>query len=782
MVKTPDVIFRDFETDGVPSSGAHNPIKVDIRDWANNIQSQLLAIQTTPIVPNGDAHSLSKSGRYYGNSATANAPDNLYDYWYKVVGNGSSYANVEAVAVANPFRKWQTSLRDGSWDAWTEINGKDIRFDGALADGSTPCQNAISLCVARQIANVNTSADYAAMPQAAVCEVFIPAGAWNLSGQVSTFGRAVTYVVDEAARFTPGSAAFLKGRVVRPNRASYANPFGLLDHACGDSVMVGEGSFDNSPLVTGFTNPNQIASNSTIDLVGRYTDVTSPALIHNSSATFTSTSCVLSSPVDPNLLRVGMVVQTTNTPFERGQITDWSSDGVTVQVGNGWFAQNSTTPTTPNSANVIFNPFHKLWAQNSNFFMIPSGYAFQATANEIGMWNNKVTPASAVDSAGRTWGEDTVNLGPRKVSVGFIARGSMYEGFRSSGTDIGFNATDYADLGYGSPSVGFNYSGNGASLASFNSSGLNSFYLTPSQMEFGVQGASNTPTISFHSGNFAATYDCAIRATGGDGVTGNGTLNLLALLTLANNLRPSLDNSYQLGGSSNRWSVVFSATGTINTSDPKLKRFYDTFNKKKNDEIFAKLKKAINNLPIRLYQWLDAIEEKGDNARLHVGLSAQEVFEVFEKEGLDAHEFGLFCEDDEIERVSIKEKVNRPIKEKIKKKRTVYEEKEDCVVCKVIEEEIEISKTVKKALLNEDGSPAMRDIQKQDEHGNPLFFESEDGRKIPIIIQSPAFLEVELMQEEEIEKWIERPTGNKRLGLRYDQLTLLMIAALKESN
>ena len=35
---------------------------------------------------------------------------------------------------------------------------------------------------------------------------------------------------------------------------------------------------------------------------------------------------------------------------------------------------------------------------------------------------------------------------------------------------------------------------------------------------------------------------------------------------------PNVDNAYQLGGSTNRWSVVYAATGTINTSDPSLKK------------------------------------------------------------------------------------------------------------------------------------------------------------------------------------------------------------------
>jgi hypothetical protein len=33
MVELADTIFRDFQTDGVPASGAHKPQKSKIREW-----------------------------------------------------------------------------------------------------------------------------------------------------------------------------------------------------------------------------------------------------------------------------------------------------------------------------------------------------------------------------------------------------------------------------------------------------------------------------------------------------------------------------------------------------------------------------------------------------------------------------------------------------------------------------------------------------------------------------------------------------------------------------
>jgi hypothetical protein len=93
---------------------------------------------------------------------------------------------------------------------------------------------------------------------------------------------------------------------------------------------------------------------------------------------------------------------------------------------------------------------------------------------------------------------------------------------------------------------------------------------------------------------------------------------------------PGADNSTTLGLVSNRWSVVYAATGSINTSDEREK-----------DEI-----SAIPNT------WLDAWADvewsrfrfKG-RSRWHIGLVAQRVHAAFAAHGLDAFEIGLCCFD-----------------------------------------------------------------------------------------------------------------------------------------
>lgn len=102
---------------------------------------------------------------------------------------------------------------------------------------------------------------------------------------------------------------------------------------------------------------------------------------------------------------------------------------------------------------------------------------------------------------------------------------------------------------------------------------------------------------------------------------------------------PARDNVHVLGTASFRWSVVYAATGTINTSDRDKKEQIEALSKA--EKIVAlQIKKAVKK-----FKFKDAVAEKGSKARIHVGVIAQEVAEIFAKNGLNAEDYGLFCSD-----------------------------------------------------------------------------------------------------------------------------------------
>lgn len=108
-------------------------------------------------------------------------------------------------------------------------------------------------------------------------------------------------------------------------------------------------------------------------------------------------------------------------------------------------------------------------------------------------------------------------------------------------------------------------------------------------------------------------------------------------------LLPGADNTYNLGNGSFRMNTIFAGTGTINTSDRDAKQDI-----RELTEAEVRVAKRLVKL-VRAYRFIDAVNQKGDDARIHFGVIAQDVLEAFEAEGLDGFRYGLLCRDEIIE-------------------------------------------------------------------------------------------------------------------------------------
>lgn len=102
-------------------------------------------------------------------------------------------------------------------------------------------------------------------------------------------------------------------------------------------------------------------------------------------------------------------------------------------------------------------------------------------------------------------------------------------------------------------------------------------------------------------------------------------------------LAPITDNAVALGGASTRFSTVFAGTGTINTSDERTKQDFSPVPDAWLD--------AWGEVEWSRFRFKDSVAEKGDAARWHIGLVAQQVRDIFASHGLDALEIGLLCYD-----------------------------------------------------------------------------------------------------------------------------------------
>ena len=101
----------------------------------------------------------------------------------------------------------------------------------------------------------------------------------------------------------------------------------------------------------------------------------------------------------------------------------------------------------------------------------------------------------------------------------------------------------------------------------------------------------------------------------------------------------SADDTIDLGHSSVRFDDVFATNGTIQTSDQNEKQ--DIASATTKELNVAKKLSAL----FKTFRWKSKVAEKGDKARTHTGIIAQEIQSVFSAEGLDASDYGLFISD-----------------------------------------------------------------------------------------------------------------------------------------
>jgi hypothetical protein len=141
--------------------------------------------------------------------------------------------------------------------------------------------------------------------------------------------------------------------------------------------------------------------------------------------------------------------------------------------------------------------------------------------------------------------------------------------------------------------------------------------------------------ILYGGSSGAATYTAVYAGTNGVYFNVNGASRFQMT---ESQFRPQTDNSYTLGNGSQRFSVVYAGTGTINTSDERLKQQITT-------DLAPELK-AWAKVNFCKYRFNDAVKIKGDGARWHIGVIAQQVKEAFESEGLDPFAYGILCYDE----------------------------------------------------------------------------------------------------------------------------------------
>jgi hypothetical protein len=131
----------------------------------------------------------------------------------------------------------------------------------------------------------------------------------------------------------------------------------------------------------------------------------------------------------------------------------------------------------------------------------------------------------------------------------------------------------------------------------------------------------------------------SIGTTGGDFYVGNGTRSLMWTGTsvFPRGATGGLsDGTVDLGDGSNRFDDIYATNGTIQTSDRNEKQ--DIAELSDAEQRVAVAAKGL----LRKFRWKDAVAEKGDEARTHFGIIAQDLQAAFAAEGLDAGDYAMF--------------------------------------------------------------------------------------------------------------------------------------------
>lgn len=184
---------------------------------------------------------------------------------------------------------------------------------------------------------------------------------------------------------------------------------------------------------------------------------------------------------------------------------------------------------------------------------------------------------------------------------------------------------------------------------------------------YNAKNVSGTNFTGYRAENTAGNVGFYVNSGGFGSLHYNGSERLVYG---SNVVRASQDNVMSCGSGSYRWSQLYAATSTIGTSDERLK---DNI-----APIEERLLDAWEDVEWVQFQFKEALAEKGETARMHFGLIAQRVENVFKQHNLDAFALGLLCfdsweaeyedvyEDVMIDVENINSETGEPVKEKIK--------------------------------------------------------------------------------------------------------------------
>lgn len=323
--------------------------------------------------------------------------------------------------------------------------------------------------------------------------------------------------------------------------------------------------------------------------------------------------------------------------------------GVLIYNATGATGYNGRRTTIRNCKNAVTVQAGYGHIDNTDFSDCPSGILSisQSHTTNYGNTFTNVTVAAEDDAHS---GINTKNCTYTNVTTkhrSAILDGDEFspDGTVGSGFDRTFQYYRFLGtkgrfaMGYGDwevPFVPFQYSNGtkaGFSLSSFGAA--TAVWETNGNTILGL-AAPDANYTAWWFGDSTSPRRGEIRQSGGSIVLYFSTVG--AFRFRSTDFAPLVDNTTSSGTASLRHSVVYAGTGTINTSDGR--------DKEDAGPIPDAVLDAWADVNFVQYRWRDAVAKKGEAARFHVGVIAQQIQAAFAARGLDAFDYGLLCFDE----------------------------------------------------------------------------------------------------------------------------------------
>jgi len=315
-------------------------------------------------------------------------------------------------------------------------------------------------------------------------------------------------------------------------------------------------------------------------------------------------------------------IKTTNGTFTIQNDRSLGTSGALTFAGN----TSNNLVIDHNSGNVgigTSSPLQKLVVSDGG------GYGFEFAPN-----NSSVNQILSYDRSGDAYRDFKISANEIRLGYGQAGANEAMRIDSSGSLMVGTtDDTPYNNSAGSSADNGFAYKADSSilSVARYTTSTASSPFLVNRTGSDGVvaefrKDGSTVGTIGTNSnGDFCFTGASNV----GIGFQGNAFLPL-------NGSSVRTDNTKDIGASSVRFDDIYATNGTIQTSDRNEKQDIEALT-----DAETRVAVAAKGL-LRKFRWQSAVEEKGDEARIHFGIIAQDLQDAFTAEGLDAGDYAMF--------------------------------------------------------------------------------------------------------------------------------------------